>query len=591
MKLNYIKYACAALPLLGLTACLDFDTPADEFVKGSDVIVDPTPLFGDADNLEITDVTEDEVDEALAALNNNFGAFLTAQYYLMGGKDGAMPGEHQWQYIYNLTIDNYCGYMCADNGFNGQLTYTNSYYLSFCEGPYGRFTSMKNNLGNFLNNDYANKVVELKAMALLIFDHAAQEVTDIYGSVPYLDHKNNKQNNPFEFNKGYDIYSAIVDNIDDIVKVFENYDNRPDWYKKKLQPILDMFDGLTASHSMDTWKRYANSLKLRMAMHIVKYQPTVAKQWAEEAVASGVIENKDQQVGLNGTTQFFSKHPLSMIQNTWNDSRVNASFISMLTSLQHPYMNYLIGDNEYDLINSQTGAVTPAYSMKVGIRAGLPMENGQSYDANPRVGYSKFTSDDFDYMPVYAMKWAEVDFLRAEGALRGWSMGGTAEMFYERGIRNADCGDVFVYPTGNYESYLDDYLEVEEAVPFTYVDPMDDRNNIESMTKIGVKWNDSDDNETKLEKIITQKYIAIFPYSYEAWTDIRRTGYPKIFPVLNANIANRGLGEGEMVRRALLPTNEIQAGIEDVQNSGLDAIGGEDLFSTRVFWDTQSPNF
>lgn len=67
MKLNYIKYACAALPLLGLTACLDFDTPSDEFVKGSDVIVDPTPLFGDADNLEITEVTEEEVDEARRA--------------------------------------------------------------------------------------------------------------------------------------------------------------------------------------------------------------------------------------------------------------------------------------------------------------------------------------------------------------------------------------------------------------------------------------------------------------------------------------------------------------------------------------------
>ena len=69
-----------------------------------------------------------------------------------------------------------------------------------------------------------------------------------------------------------------------------------------------------------------------------------------------------------------------------------------------------------------------------------------------------------------------------------------------------------------------------------------------------MKWNDSDDNETKLEKIITQKYIAIFPYSYEAWTDIRRTGYPKIFPVLNPNLGDGSLSDGDLIRRLPLPT-------------------------------------
>jgi len=591
MNFKYIKYACAVLPLLGLTACMDFDNPGDEYVQGN-INIDPTPLHGDADKLEIKDVNKEDVAEAIDQLNNNFGQLLNAQYYLCGSKDGAMNSSHQWQYVYNLTIDNYCGYMTADQSWNGQLEHIYTYYPDFCEGPYGRFLSMKTLLGNFLNNDYSNDVVELKAIALLIFDHVAQEVTDLYGSIPYLDHKSNIQSNPFTFNKGFDIYCAIVDNLDDIVAVFENFPNRPDWYQAEINTVLGQYDGITIDKSIDTWKRYANSLKLRMALHMVKFDKERAQKWAEEAVASGVIETKEKQVGLCTLTGFFAQHPLQEIQANWNDSRINASFISLLSSLKHPYMNYLIGYNTNNIVNTVTGEITPKGSVQVGLRAGLRMYNGQQFDANSRVAYSQFTTDDFNFMPIYVMKWAEVDFHRAEAALRGWNVGGTPQFFYERGIANADCSDVFGYPSGNYESGLEDYMALEEAVPYTHVDPEDPANTIESVTKIGVKWNDSDDPETKLEKIITQKYIAIFPYSYEAWTDIRRTGYPKIFPVLNISMGDGSLNEGDIIRRCKLPTGGIQAGIDDVNNSGLNALGGADTYATRVFWDIEgTPNF
>lgn len=211
-----------------------------------------------------------------------------------------------------------------------------------------------------------------------------------------------------------------------------------------------------------------------------------------------------------------------------------------------------------------------------------------------RVAYSKlnFDMEDVLLMPLYVIKWAEMDFLRAEGALRGWNMGGSAEFFYNRGIRNADFG-----PGMNGEEYdayptrVEKYMQLEEAVPYTYVDPMNYANNMESVTKIGVKWNEGDDLETKLEKIITQKYIAIFPYSYEAWTEMRRTGYPKIFPVLNASAGDGSLADGELIRRMHLPNGDTQAGIDDVKNTGLEAIGGPDTYATRVFWDVEGANF
>ncbi|WP_289290074.1 SusD/RagB family nutrient-binding outer membrane lipoprotein, partial [Muribaculum intestinale] len=57
------------------------------------------------------------------------------------------------------------------------------------------------------------------------------------------------------------------------------------------------------------------------------------------------------------------------------------------------------------------------------------------------------------------------------------------------------------------------------------------KHNTKGRVSIGVKWNEADDDETKLEKIITQKYIGNFPMSAEAWTTFRRTGYPRLFPV------------------------------------------------------------
>lgn len=40
------------------------------------------------------------------------------------------------------------------------------------------------------------------------------------------------------------------------------------------------------------------------------------------------------------------------------------------------------------------------------------------------------------------------------------------------------------------------------------------------------KWNDADTDEKKLQRIITQKYLALYPNAVEAWTEYRRTGYP-----------------------------------------------------------------
>ena len=195
--------------------------------------------------------------------------------------------------------------------------------------------------------------------------------------------------------------------------------------------------------------------------------------------------------------------------------------------------------------------------------------------------------------PLYLMKLSEVCFLRAEGAVRGWDMKGTAQQFYEQGIREGNVLNRFrpnlAYK--KYEAALDKYMQIEKAEPFTYVDPTGNDADQVSKITVGVKWNDADDNEVKLEKIITQKYIAGFPNSLEAWVDIRRTGYPRLFPILNVADGDGSLKDGDIIRRLPFPDTQDQATLKDVLSTGMNALGGVDKQATRLWWDVDKSNF
>jgi hypothetical protein len=168
-------------------------------------------------------------------------------------------------------------------------------------------------------------------------------------------------------------------------------------------------------------------------------------------------------------------------------------------------------------------------------------------------------------------------------------MGGTAQYFYEEGIRYAYLDEPFMGTT-SYSSALNEYMSLEAALPYTQIEYSGDGEPWESVTTIGVKWDETDGLETKLEKIITQKYIALFPLSTEAWAELRRTGYPKLFPVLNADDGDGSIEQGDMIRR--IPWNASDPIVQQlVESSGIPTLGGPDMQSTRLWWDVDAPNF
>lgn len=593
MKKTILTAFCAMLAAASLHSCLDFDMPTDTFTGGQ-TDLDPVVYRGKADSIDYRKVISEEgFNEAQTQLQQYFGQMKTAQYYLRGGKDGQIPGAHQYQYVYNITVDNYAGYLVVPHNFahggGGLLNSTYAYNQDYCDGPYGAFLGIKNNIANMINHPMIDSIPELKAIGLLIFDYSAQEMVDLYGSIPYVDHKSNKESNPFTYNKMADVYASIVDNLDTINACLKHFDSRPDWYKAGVQAILGQYDVMTQDRSVASWCRLANSLKLRMAMHTVKVQPDVARKWAEEAVQEGVVENTAQELMLDPLFLGYT-NPLLEIAINWGDTRLNASFESLLASLKHPYLEYLFDKNSDIIVNSSDpNDIMQANTRIIGLRAGIRMSQGQAYKDNFRIAYSTVKNGgDIAMAPLYLMKVSEVEFLRAEGALRGWNMGGSAQQFYEQGIRNAQVEHRLI-PT--YPNYVDEYMNLEAPVAYKYEDQYDHSNDAESVTTIGVKWNEGDSQETKLEKIITQKYIAGFPYSYEAWNDMRRTGYPKQFEVLNVEDGDGSLVQGDIIRKIPLPGRDTSVGMSDITNSGIEALGGSDTQGTRVWWDVAGSNF
>lgn len=593
-RIQYIAIAALTTGFMTLQSCLDFDEPTDDF-RPNDITIDEGDIVGEADSVNLINYkalyTEEQVDAAAKSLDKYFGMLKAAQYCMRGGKEGQYPVSHAYQRYYTLP-DVYAQYGVvphSDFAFASELI--SSYHASqdWISGPNGQFMGARTSLTPLLNHKSSDSIPEVKAIALLLYNYAAIENVDMYGTIPYNDFKANKVDPPFKYDDMKTIYTGAEANIDTIVNCLRYFDSKPAWYQAKVKDIVNKFSEVTQDKTngvknMETWVRFANSLKLRMAMHMVKAEPQLAQKWAEEAVKSGVIDDLKYEVALF-PSQYGGVHPLVEISESWSDMRFSASFISLLKTLTHPYSFSLCMRNSGNLNNDQ-GVTLPAETDQVGIRSGIHTGKGQSYGSNQFIGFSRINKMLIEKAPLYLFKWAEIDFLRAEGALRGWDMGGKAELFYNRAIENSSFLEPGSELYNSLKPVLSQYANVEKPAAYTYKDPTGSSPDIESVTKIGVKWNEADDKETKLEKIITQKYIALFPNSMEAWGEMRRTGYPKMFPVLNVEEGDGSLKPGDLVRRILFP-NSDDASLKDIQATGLKALGGPDQQATRVWWDVK----
>ncbi len=343
------------------------------------------------------------------------------------------------------------------------------------------------------------------------------------------------------------------------------YDDMPDLYNAMFADLDNAISGLKDASTGNTslyanfdyiyqgdlnkWVKLGNTLKLRMAMRLVNVAPELAKQKAEEAVSDpfGLISTPAETAWSSFITQ---RNPFNLIGESWGEIRVSADITS--------YMN---GYNDPRLEKYAKATEDGAF---VGARSGV-----YHYGDNFGSGYSKLNIGEQDKLLVISA--SESWFCRAEGALRGWNMGGTAKDLYEQGVQ------VSMQERG---ANIGDYL-ASEATPADYTDPLEASRNITAVSSVTPKWDDNASDEAKLERIIVQKWLGSFPNGWETWADFRRTGYPKFFPVVD-NRSTDGVTSERGMRRLPYPQSEFNTNEANVKAAqGL--LGGPDTGATDLW--------
>lgn len=493
---------------------------------------------------------------------------------------GAIPhmldySTHAYQYLRTNSIDNYAGYWTTSQNnflFGGPLPTLYTYPNNYLGGPMNNEVFRRSKNAIFHASELGKP--EWRAVALIIQGYVGHEVTDFYGAIPFQDWRAVKRTSPLAYEKGSDVYDRIFLDLREAVSILkERRPSAEELGKIEVDP-LSLGQG-----DWRRWVKFANSIRLRMALNIVKANPSKAREEAESAVNDeiGVFDERADQYDMGyyyslGNT---GDHALYSICNSWLDIRLGASLENILKRYDNPLLGIWFNKNS-NPINTSSGTFSGigANQDYIGIRQGVAMIN----KSNEKQGYGPFSTATLAIreLPKNYLKRAEVLFLRAEGALRGWNMGGSAREFYERGIRLAFSENGFTD-----DSAIRSYLERESVVDVDYTDPYAVGNSIKGRVTAGVKWNEGDSDELKLEKIVTQKYIANFPMGAEAWTTFRRTGYPRLFPVKLNNMP--GVDTELQIRR--IPLVETTNNSLEIQSSLIPALGGPNNGGTRLFWD------
>ena len=287
------------------------------------------------------------------------------------------------------------------------------------------------------------------------------------------------------------------------------------------------------------------------------------QKYAEEAVAAGVMETKDDGATLKTTGSIAVQNPLEVVWSMYDDTRMGATMDAYMNGFEDPRL-----PKYFSVANIDGGGYH-------GVRSGLvdmEVEGDPTVDLScPNVSASS---------EVVWFRASEVAFLRAEGALLNWNMGGdnSAETFYKKGIELSFEENGL--SAGEAQTYA-----ASDGVPAQFTDVFGNRGgNYAAPSDVGIAWA-SDGNE--LERIITQKWIAMFPNGQEAWSEFRRTGFPKVIPIPDGNNKSNGTIDTDIqVRRMTFPRSEYSNNKAAVDAAA--ALIGADNGGVRLWWDVEN---
>ena len=499
-------------------------------------------------------------DEQMQAYNYKVGAeVLTLQSNVVPVQ------EHSYQFIESLSACPFAGYIGEAalweerfTTFNPGITWRKAVFSDVITNAYAPYRGIKGETDDEVSGAFAS----LFRVAIM------HRLTDNFGPIPYSDILKT-EDVTVKYDPQETVYDEMFAELDEAIAGLKNNAGIPasGWSRYDLVYYGDIAK----------WVKYANSLKLRMAMRLSYVAPATAKAKATEAIAAGVItENADNAF----------MHPadnrIALIQNTWGDHRIAADIISYMNGYSDPRREKMFTSVETEVEkNGKKETITGFY----GVRVGGSITDKDAFKA----AYSNMIVDSSS--PILWLNAAEVSFLMSEYELR-WGDSAKAKELYENGIILSfeDKG----------AAGAEEYIADAKSRPESYNDPLGQYSVSTPQSEITIAWEESGNladgtsltdspAERNLERIITQKWLAIFPSGAEGWAEYRRTGYPRLLPAVQDKSGGT-VDLNHRARRLIYPAEEysgngenLSEAVNQLNSESLDNSG--DTFGTRVWWD------
>lgn len=362
-------------------------------------------------------------------------------------------------------------------------------------------------VGEVAINEQKNKLLIIDLVEVYIYE----EMVVIFGNVPYTQ-------------------ALDIENISPV------YDDAFTIYKDLLTRTKAAADGLNAAYGsfggndlmmggdVAEWKKFANTMIVKMGMTISTVDAALAKTYVEGAYANGYAYGERCEFaylgGANSNTLFED-----LVQSGRHDFVPANTIIDLMEGLTDPRMPKYFEINGGAYIGGVYGESTPY---------------AQVSHICDRVQVDVYASVMLDY--------SDMAFYLAEAAERGFSVGGSAESWYNKAINSSM-----------------EYWGVDAVDASAYLA----QSNVAYTTAAG-DWK---------QKIGTQAWLSYYVRGLEGWTSYRRLNAPALnIPPAPAQSAN-----GAVPNRHTYPINEQTLNAANYTEAAA-AIGGDDL-STKLFWD------
>lgn len=409
---------------------------------------------------------------------------------------------------------------------------------------------------------------------------------DYFGPIPFPKYSELEDNPPYK--SVQDSYTEFFKELEEAAALLAG---------PSTAPIFnDAASDIVFKNDASKWRKFANSLRLRLAMHLSEVAPDICSAEAKKAIEAGVMESSADNAYLppKADGNWGQDYNYTMFQITWNGPlNMTTSFEKLVTNIGGIDWPEGVVNNRPTISGGAPIPVSDVHPAKVDPRAPImfaPAIDGGDWRGVPP-GLSKTESNAGIYKrvnlpelgilvkggapyknrPYDVFLYEEVCFLKAEAALRGF-IAGDAKSEYEKGV-NASFTTWGV--AGQAAEYLASTAKNEAGTSANFDDV-------------------SGAGNTQLEKIITQKYLALFPdMAMEAWNDKRRLNLPRMdVPAFRHELlydnSNKNIKDpSNFIRRVQYPQNE-QTVNKAEYDKGVALLGGPDNVTTPLWWDKKA---